>query len=94
MDGTSVKKRVVIATVSTLLLTSPVEFGLSDTTTARIPGTFLPGSSVALAAQQTPPTPTPVTPEQETIVQRNDAGAQLSQARKYMERELTELPLP
>ena len=85
MDGTSVKKRVVIATVSTLLLTSPVELGLSDTTTARIPGTFLPGSSVALAAQQTPPTPTPVTPEQETIVQRNDAGAQLSQARKYME---------
>ena len=93
MDGTSVKKRVVIATVSTLLLTSPVELGLSDTTTARIPGTFLPGSSVALAAQQTPPTPTPVTPEQETIVQRNDAGAQLSQARKYMERELTERQL-
>ena len=93
MDGTSVKKRVVIATVSTLLLTSPVEFGLSDTTTARIQGTFLPGSSIALAAQQTPPTPTPVTPEQETIVQRNDAGAQLSQARKYMERELTERQL-
>ena len=93
MDGTSVKKRVVIATVSTLLLTSPVDLDLSGATSARIPGTFLPGSSIALAAQQTPPTPTPVTPEQETIVQRNDAGAQLSQARKYMERELTERQL-
>ena len=93
MDGTSVKKRVVIATISTVLLTSPVELGLSDATTARIPGTFLPGSSIALAAQQTPPTPSPVTPEQEAIVQRNDPGAQLSQARKYMERELTEQQL-
>ena len=93
MSGTSVKKRVVIATVSTLLLTSPVDLGLSGATSARIPGSFLPGSSVALAAQQTAPTPSPVTPEQEWIVQRNDPGAQLSQARKYMERELTEQQL-
>ena len=94
MDGTSVKKRVVIATVSTLLLTSPVELGLSDTTTARIPGTFLPGSSVALAAQQTPPTPTPVTPEQETIVQRNDAGAQLRDRKKQKAQVESKLKAP
>ena len=74
MAGTSVKKRVVIATVSTLLLTSPVEFSLSDATTARIPGAFLPGSSVAWAAAASGPI---------------DAGTQLSQAREYMERELT-----
>ena len=70
MAGTSVKKRVVIATVSTLLLTSPVELGLSDATTARIPGTFLPGSSVAWAAVASGPI---------------DAGTQLSQAREYPE---------
>ena len=73
MAGTSVKKRVVIATVSTVLLMSPVEIGLSDAMITRIPGTFLPGSSVAWAAVASGPI---------------DAGTQLSQARDYMEREL------
>lgn len=51
---------------------------------------FLPGASVACAAPGAPsPTPPPVTPEQEAIVQRNDAGAQLNLAREYMEREMT-----
>ena len=78
MAGTSVKKRVAIATVSTLLLTSPVDLGLSDTTAARMLGTFLPGSSVAWAALSTGPI---------------DAGTQLSQAREYMERQLVERQL-
>ena len=73
MAGISVKKRVVIATVSTVLLTSPLELGFSDATAARIPGTFLTGSSVAWAAVASGPI---------------DAGTQLSQAREYMEREL------
>ena len=88
MAGTSVKKRIVIATVSTLLLASPLELtDISDTAASLMQGTFLPGTSVAWAA---PPTPGGVTPSQQAIVQRNDSGAQLSQAREYMERELTE----
>ena len=75
MAGTSVKKRVMIATVSTLLLMSPVDIDLSDTTVARMQGIFLPGSSVAWAALASGPI---------------DAGTQLSQAREYMERQLVE----
>ena len=56
----------------------------------------LPQTSVAWAAPQAssaqpaqPPTPLPITPEQERAVQQNDSGAQLNQAREYMERQLT-----
>ena len=37
----------------------------------------------------TPPPPPGTTPTQAAIVQRNDAGAQLEQARQYMERQMT-----
>lgn len=48
---------------------------------------LITGAPAVLAAA--PPPPPGVTPSQEAIVQRNDSGAQLSQAREYMEREMT-----
>ena len=88
MAGTSVKKRIAIATVSTLLLTSSAELtDIFGTAAFLTQGGLLPGTSVAWAA--VPPPPPGVTPSQEAIVQRNDSGAQLSQAREYMERQIT-----
>ena len=80
MAGTSVKKRIVIATVSTLLLTSPVELaGISDLAPAWMQGTVLSGTSVAWAAST----------GGSLIPGSIDAGVQLNQAREYLERQAT-----
>ena len=78
MAGTFVKKRIVIGTVSTLLLTFPVELtGIADTADGLLPQGLLPGTSVAWAEPSLP------------VVWQSDAGVQLNQAREYMEREAT-----
>ena len=78
-------KRYFIISLSAAYMALPV---MADV----LPGdatAVLPEISVACAAPSssaTPPSITP-TPEQEAIVQRNDPGAQLNQAREYMERQ-------
>ena len=72
-------KRYFIMSLCTVYMALPV---VADLQTEGV-ATILPAVSMVWAAP-----PPSITPEQDAIVQRNDSGAQLSQARKYMEREL------
>lgn len=76
-------KRYFIISLSAAYMALPV---MADV----LPGdatAVLPEISVACAAPSSSATPPSITPEQEAIVQRNDPGAQLNQAREYMERQ-------
>ena len=80
------EKRCFMISLCAVYLAAPV---VADALPGDAAG-FLSGAPVALAAPPAPPAPTPIpiTPEQEIAVQRNDAGAQLNQAREYLERQL------
>lgn len=76
-------KRYFIISLSAAYIALPV---MADV----LPGdvtAVLPEISVACAAPSSSATQPSITPEQEAIVQRNDPGAQLNQAREYMERQ-------